>query len=46
MPINANFELLPEYLEKEYGIGLRKVKKDIEFINIERASTPEVKTPI
>lgn len=43
IPINVNFESLPEYLEKEYGIGLRKVKKDIEFINIERAATLEKK---
>lgn len=46
MPINANFELLPEYLEKEYGIGLRKVKKDIEFITIERTATQKAKPRI
>lgn len=43
MPVNVNFETLPEYLEKEYGIGLRRVKKDIEFISIERAASSENK---
>ncbi|MBC8003972.1 MAG: CPBP family intramembrane metalloprotease [Verrucomicrobia bacterium] len=46
MPINANFEMLHEYLEKEYGIGLRKVKKDIEFITIERTAIQEEKPMI
>lgn len=41
IPTYVRFENLPSYLEEHYGLGLRKVNKDIEFINIDLAQTEE-----
>lgn len=41
IPTYVRFENLPSYLEENYGLGLRKVNKDIEFINIDFAQTDE-----
>ena len=41
IPTYVRFENLPSYLEKNYGLGLRKVNKDIEFINIDLEKTEE-----
>ncbi|MGE5316809.1 MAG: hypothetical protein ACM3ME_02350, partial [Chloroflexota bacterium] len=41
IPVSLRFDNLPAYLEKEYGLGLRKVNKNIEFINIELADSEE-----
>lgn len=41
VPAFIKFGNLPAYLKKEYGLGLRKVNKDIEFINVDLAETEE-----
>jgi membrane protease YdiL (CAAX protease family) len=38
IPSDTKFDQLPEYLKSEYGLGLRRVTKELEFISISPAS--------
>lgn len=41
IPTYVRFKDLPAYLENKYGLGLRRVDKEIEFINIDLSETEE-----
>lgn len=46
VPASVRFENLPTYLKDNYGLGLRKVTREIEFINVDLAETDEEKKVI